>query len=315
MSRLIALAGPTAVGKSRLGLLLAEALGGEIICADSRQIYAELDIGTAKPTQAEQARVPHHLFGVADPRETYTVAQFCQAAETAVAGIQARGRVPILVGGTGLYFRTLLYDYSIPEVAPQPDLRQRLHAEEAAAPGCLHRRLQQSDPLAAERLHAHDIRRLVRALEVETITGRPISYWQSRSPGLNRPCLYLALTSPQPLLWRRIQLRIEAMFAEGLLTEVASLRERYGRELPLLQTLNYVEAGDYLDGCRSLDATREAMFIHTRQYAKRQLTWFRRDAEIQWHTLTDADGLEELAGQLIRQYRQLASQTPANREA
>lgn len=299
---LIALAGPTAVGKSSLGLMLAEQLGGEIICADSRQIYAELDIGTAKPTVTEQARAPHHLFGIADPRETYTVAQFCAAAETAIGDIHARGRVPILVGGTGLYFRTLLYDYTIPEVAPQPELRDRLNAEEAAEPGCLHRRLQQSDPSAAARLHANDTRRIVRALEVEAVTGRPISHWQSRSQGLNRPCLYLALTSPQPVLWPRIQARIDAMFTEGLLAELEGLRQRYGKDLPLLQTLNYAETGDYLDGVCSLDEAKQAMFVHTRQYAKRQLTWFRRDAEIRWHSLGAAEDLDALARSVARQY-------------
>lgn len=299
---LIALAGPTAVGKSELGLLLAERLGGEILCADSRQIYRDLSIGTAKPDGAEQARAPHHLFDMADPRETFTVAQYREAAEAAISDVQARGRVPILVGGTGLYFRTLLYDYSIPEVAPQPELRAELEALEAAEPGVLHRRLQQSDPVTAERLHLNDLRRIVRALEVEQITGQPISHWQTRSPGLSRPCHYLAITAPKEILYRRIQQRIERMFSDGLLAEVSALRERYGADLPLLQTLNYAETGQHLDGNLSLEATKEAMFIHTRQYAKRQQTWFKRDAEIQWHSLSERRELEALADRLTAEF-------------
>lgn len=305
---LIALAGPTAVGKSSLGLMLARrlkgvhGLGGEIICADSRQIYRDLDIGTAKPSLAEQSEVPHHLFGIADPRETYTVAQYRDAAEACIRDVLARGAVPILVGGTGLYFRTLLYDYSIPEVAPQLDLRQRLLAQEETTPGSLYLQLQQCDPIAAQRLHPNDTRRLIRALEVEAVTGQPISHWQSRSQGLNRPCLYLALTSPQAVLWERIQARIEAMFAEGLVAEVMGLRQRYGRDLPLLDTLNYIETGEYLDGRCSLAEARQAMFIHTRQYAKRQLTWFRRDSEIQWHQVSTGADLDALADLVQAQY-------------
>ncbi len=305
---LIALAGPTSVGKSELGLLLAERLDGEILCADSRQIYRELSIGTAKPDAAEQARVPHQLFDIADPRETFTVAQYREAAEAAIQEVSARGRVPILVGGTGLYFRTLLYDYSIPEVPPQEALRAELEAQEALEPGVLHRRLQQSDPITAERLHLNDVRRIVRALEVEHVTGQPISHWQTRSSGLSRPCRYLAVTALKEILYRRIQQRIERMFMDGLLDELKSLREIYGADLPLLQTLNYAETGQYLDGLLSLEAAKEAMFIHTRQYAKRQQTWFKRDAEIQWHVLNERRELEALADRLAAEIRQEMAQ-------
>ncbi|HEY9838955.1 MAG TPA: tRNA (adenosine(37)-N6)-dimethylallyltransferase MiaA [Candidatus Obscuribacterales bacterium] len=298
---LVALAGPTAAGKSALGLLLAQTLDAEIICADSRQIYKHLDIGTAKPTPEERHAVPHQLFDIADPCETFTVAQYCEAASACIAEVSARGRVPILVGGTGLYFRTLLYDYSIPEVPPQAELRRELEAEDRSDPGCLYRRLQAKDPPSALKLHPNDLRRIVRALEVEAITGRPISAWQSRSQQLRRPCRYLALTSPQDVLWRRIRQRIDAMFAAGLLAELEGLRARYGRDLPLLQTLNYAESGQHLDGILSLEAAKEAMFIHTRQYAKRQLTWFRRDTEIEWHSVSEAQDISRLAEQLARE--------------
>lgn len=302
---LIALAGPTAVGKSELGLLLAERLGGEILCADSRQIYKDLDIGTAKPEPEDYARAPHRLFDIADPRETYTVAQYRQAAEAAIAEVRAKGKLPILVGGTGLYFRTLLYDYSIPEVPPQPELRARLEAEDAADPGCLHRRLSVSDPVAAARLHANDLRRIVRALEVEAVTGEPISHWQSRSQGLRQGVLYYALTAPKLLLHRRIAQRIERMFGQGLAAELEGLRARYGADLPLLQTLNYAETGDYLDGKITLPQAKEAMLIHTRQYARRQLTWFRRDAEIEWCELQEARELAPLADRIAARLQEI----------
>lgn len=298
---LIAIAGPTAVGKSALALSLAQSLAGEILCADSRQIYKDLDIGTAKPSLQEQSLVPHHLFDIADLRETFTVAQYRRAAEEAIAEIQSRGKVPILVGGTGLYFRTLLYDYQIPKVEPQPELRQRLEAQEAQSPGSLHQQLQASDPITASKFHPNDVRRIVRALEVQALTGQAISHWQGRSEGLQYDCLYLALHSPKELLYQRIQDRIEVMIQDGLFDEVKALRQQYGADLPLLETLNYIESAQFLDGQITLEQAKEAMFIHTRQYAKRQMTWFRRDAEIQWHEVTDKQSLERIQNHLLKQ--------------
>ncbi len=302
---LIAIAGPTAVGKSALALSLAQTLNGEILCADSRQIYKDLDIGTAKPSLAEQALVPHHLFDIANLRETYTVAQYRQAAETAIAEVQSRGKIPILVGGTGLYFRTLLYDYQIPKVEPQVELRQRLEAQEAASPGSLHQQLQLSDPLTASKFHPNDTRRIVRALEVQAVTGQGISHWQGRSEGLQHNCLYVALHSPKELLYQRIQQRIDVMIQEGLFDEVQALRQQYGADLPLLKTLNYIESAQFLDQKITLDQAKEAMFIHTRQYAKRQMTWFRRDAEIQWQEVTGQESLERIQNDLLAQARDL----------
>jgi tRNA dimethylallyltransferase len=288
--KLIVITGPTAVGKSSLALKLARANNGELLCADSRQIYRDLDIGTAKPSRLEQAEIPHHLFDIADPRETFTLTEYLDAAEKALADIWQRGHLAILVGGTGLYLNSLLYAYQIPKVAPQTALREELNElEQSQGEGYLHRQLTDIDPAAAARLHPKDLRRIVRALEVFKTTGKKLSDQQTRSQELRFPCLYLGLSMPRALLEKRIVARIAQMTAEGLIEEVQSLRERYGRDLPLLQTLNYREIGDYLDHKMSLKESQTAMHIHTRQYAKRQMTWFRKDPHLHWFELSSAD--------------------------
>jgi tRNA dimethylallyltransferase len=275
---LIVIAGPTASGKSQLALTLAQALNGVLICADSRQIYRDFEIGTAAPNEAERALVPHALFNVIDPRHTYTVAEYQQAVEALLPELWATGKTPILVGGTGLYLRSLLYAYQIPEVPPQDSLRQQLNAQEAQESGCLHRQLQAVDAESAARLHPHDTRRIIRALEVYHLTGQAISALQKRSSTPRYPhCAYLGLRVERGLLEQRIRARIALMLEQGLIAEVERLRSTYGHDLPLLQTLNYLEVSDYLDGKLDLPQTQELMAIHTRQYAKRQMTWFRQD--------------------------------------
>lgn len=299
---IIALAGPTASGKSTLGLALAEALDGEIICVDSRQIYRELNIGTATPEPEEMARVRHHLFSFVDPRQSYSAAAYRKAAEAAIVDCQQRNKLPILVGGTGLYFRTLLYAYTLPEVPAQEKLRAELEAREAAQPGALYAELQEVDPLSATRWHANNVRRSVRALEVYYVTGKPISSFQERS-SLRSDCHYFALDLPKADLYQRIQQRIHQMLQQGLLDEVQQLCERYGKDLPILQTLNYAEIIAYFEGKMSLEEAQERMFIHTRQYAKRQRTWFRRDREVQWLNLDAQTDRAQLGRQLAQDLR------------
>ncbi len=289
---IIAIAGSTASGKTQLALELAAQLDGEILCADSRQIYRELDIGTAKPSQAEQAQVPHHLFDIAEPLENFTLSQYCQAAENCFAQIEAKDRLPFLVGGTGLYFRSLLYDYTLPQVKPQADLRTELETWDNQR---LAMELQRVDPISAERLHLNDRRRKIRALEVYQVTGQPISQWQTRSQTINRRCLYLGLRVPKERLYQRIQQRIQIMIDQGLIEEVEQLRQKYGKDLPLLQTLNYAEINAYLDQHWDLESAKEKMFIHTRQYARRQITWFKRDQEIKWFELNSSADLKQAA--------------------
>lgn len=280
---LIVITGPTASGKSELALEVAHQNEGELICADSRQIYRDLNIGTAKPTAAEQALVRHHLFDIADPRETFTVSQYLQAVHATLQDIWQRGKLPILVGGTGLYIKSLLYDYQIPAVPPQTALRQALLAEEAYhGEGWLYRQLQLQDAETAARLSPRDLRRIIRALEVQAVTGQPLSKQQQRSPELRYSCLYIGLQLPRSILEERIRRRIDTMMASGLVAEVRYLQQKYGSDLPLLQTLNYRETADYLAGRMTLEESCHAMFIHTRQYAKRQMTWFRKDPGLHW---------------------------------
>ncbi len=280
---LIVIAGPTASGKSQLALALSQAFNGALICADSRQIYQDFEIGTAAPPAAERALAPHHLFNVIDPRHTYTVAEYQAAVQSLLPQIWDAGHVPILVGGTGLYLRSLLYAYQIPEVPPQENLRHTLETQEQADPGYLHSQLQHVDPDSAARLHPRDIRRIIRALEVYQVTGQPISAMQQRSTELRYPhCIYLGLRVERSLLEQRIRTRISAMINAGFVAEVEHLRATYGADLPLLQTLNYIEIADYLDGKSTLPQAQELMAIHTRQYAKRQMTWFRQDPSIHW---------------------------------
>ena len=280
---LIVITGPTASGKSSLALDIAREHQGEIVCADSRQIYQELNIGTAKPSLEERAEIPHHLFDIAHPMETFTVSQYLTAAEQALSDIWQRGKRAVLVGGTGLYLKSLLYAYQIPQVPPDETLRQHLlQLETEQGSGTLHHRLAQVDPVSASLLHPHDLRRVIRALEVFETTGTPLSEQQKRSDTLRFPCLYLGLMMPRPLLEKRIIQRIAEMITQGLTTEVEYLRQKYGKTLPLLKTLNYIEIGDFIDGMCTLAQAQEAMHIHTRQYARRQINWFRKDPGIDW---------------------------------
>lgn len=297
---LIAVAGPTASGKTLFSLQLAQALQGEIICADSRQIYKNMRIGTAQPSLAEQTQVPHHLFDCVDPRETYSVASYRRTALAHIQAIEARHKQALLVGGTGLYFRTLLYDYGLPEVPAQPALREAL---EKLPLSTLKAELMQVDPIAGERIHLNDRFRLVRALEVFKTTGTPISAFQTRSQGLSIPCIYVGLRLPKDYLYARIQARITQMFDEGLIDEVKQLQNQYGDDLPLLKTLNYAEVVAYRQGLYTLAEAQEKMFIHTRQYARRQRTWFQRDQEIHWFDITGPEDIQAAVDWVVEAHK------------
>ncbi len=281
---LLAIVGPTASGKTELALELAQRFAAEIINADSRQVYRGLDIGSAKPTVAERQRVPHHLVDVADPDEEFHCARFLKLAEDAIRGVRARGRRILVVGGTGLYLRVLRGGL-FPAPSRDPQLRAQWMARERAEPGFLHRQLVKVDEQCARRLHPRDHVRLVRALEVYYKTGRPMSAWQAehRFATGKYEVVLLAVDLPRAELYRRIDHRCRCMIEAGLVEEVRDLYARgYGPDLPALQSLGYREIGAYVRGEWSLDEATAAMARATRRFAKRQLTWFRREPIVRW---------------------------------
>ncbi len=298
---LIVICGPTAVGKTALALQLAGRYPIEVISADSRQVYRLMDIGTAKPTPEERVAVPHHLLGVVWPDEPFDAARYAELAATAIDGVLARGKIPVLVGGTGLYIRVLTE--GLAEVPPADcALRAHLHqeAERFGAPE-LHRRLVAVDPAAASILHPNDLVRIVRALEVFTLTGHPLSTFQ-REHGFQDHryrLLKLGLTMERNDLYQRIDQRAVAMFAGGLFEETEGLlRAGYAPELKSMQTIGYREAARFLRGEISKDQALADLQQATRRYAKRQLTWFRADPEMIWvDSLRESDNIQMLIDQ------------------
>ena len=285
MKTIIAVVGPTASGKTRLGVELARALGGEVVSADSMQVYRRMDIGTAKPTSAEQHGIPHHMLDVADPEENYSVARYVQEAVPVVESILDRGKVPILVGGTGLYVDSLLSGRSF--AAFNSEWRQKLQERrerEGIEP--LLEELQKIDPEAAERLHPSNEKRILRALEVWYETGKTISEHNRETQAL--PPRYQAVRiglnfTDRRHLWARIDQRVENMVRQGLYDEIRALLES---GVPLnctaMQAIGYKEFVRALTTGGDLDEAKEIVKLRTRQYAKRQLTWFRRNADTAW---------------------------------
>ena len=281
---LIVLLGPTAVGKTETALQLAERLNGEIVSADSRLFYRGMDIGTAKPSPAELARVPHHLVDVAAPDETWSLAMFQRAAQAAIAEIHARGRLPFQVGGTGQYIRAVTEGWEIPEVPPDFRLRHALEAWAAEiGPEGLYRRLAVLDPEAADRIDPRNLRRTVRALEVILRTGERFSSQKSRREPPYR-VLQLGLTRPRPELYARIDARIDAMLAAGFLEEVRGLLAAgYAPDLPSMSAIGYRQMVQVLQGEITLEEAVILMKRLTRQFVRRQANWFKADdPNIRW---------------------------------
>jgi tRNA dimethylallyltransferase len=274
---LLAIVGPTAVGKTALSIALAQALGGEIISADSRQVYRGMDIGTAKPTATERAAARHHLIDVVDPDEEFSLARYQDLANAAISRIAARGRLPLLVGGTGQYLAAVLEGWQIPRVPPQPELRAALEREAAEhGAAALHARLSQLDPAAAAGMLPTNVRRVIRALEVYQITGRPISEQQTRQPPPYQ-ARTLWLTLPAGELYARIDARVDGMIAAGLVDEVRELLDRgYGWDLPAMSSLGYREFQPYFVGESTLAEAIQRLKYDTHAFARRQPNWFRR---------------------------------------
>jgi tRNA dimethylallyltransferase len=298
---LILLIGPTAVGKTELAIQLAARLNGEIVSADSRLFYRGMDIGTAKPTSEERARVPHHLIDVANPDETWSLAVFQQKAMEIIADIHSRSKLPFLVGGTGQYVRAVTEGWAPPEVEPDERLRGELEKmKEEKGADWLHAKLHMLDPQAAEKIDARNVRRTVRALEVILTTGKPFSRQrrQSTSP---YSLLTIGLKRPREELYQRIDERIEAMFAAGFLDEVQTLLHKgYSPELPSMSAIGYREAIRVLKGQMSIEQAKVEMRRATRVFVRRQANWFKEeDPNIHWFE-ADRENVADLIENFIR---------------
>ena len=283
---LIVLTGPTAVGKTKASITLAKRIGGEIISADSMQVYRHMDIGSAKITKEEMADVPHYLIDVLEPEEEFHVVRFQQMAKAAMADIYSRGKIPIIVGGTGFYIQALLYDIDFTENEGDSVYREKLEAlakEKGAA--YLHGQLAMVDPKSAEEIHANNIKRVIRALEFYHQTGQKISEHNERERQKESPYqfCYFVLNDRRECLYERIDQRVDQMIRNGLVQEVQTLKERgCTKQMVSMQGLGYKEIFSYLEGDCSLE---EAVYIikrDTRHFAKRQLTWFKRERDVIW---------------------------------
>lgn len=278
---MVAVVGPTASGKTELAIRLAQQRSGELISADSRQIYRGCDIGTNKPTPAELGGVPIHLIDLVDPGEPFTVADFARLGRGVVGAVAARGRLPVLQGGTGLYLRSLLDGWNLGEAPPNPTLRANLERRlQLEGRGPLDAELRAIDPGAADRAQ-HNPRRLIRALEIYAATGRPPSAVRRTDPP-PWTIVMLGLDVPLDVLDRRIEMRVRRMIEQGFVEEVARIRKTRPRADLRLLGHGYPELAAYLDGALSLDEAQQSTIRQVRQYARRQLTWFRADHRVQW---------------------------------
>lgn len=294
----LAVVGPTASGKSDLGLRLALGLGGEIISCDSMQIYRGMDIGTAKPTQSERAAVRHHLIDIADPETPFSCADYAALARAAIADVQSRGKLPILVGGTGLYFESAVWNRTLESPGGDPALRAKLDSrptEENFA------RLSELDPDSAAAIHPNNRSRVIRALEIVLTTGIPKSEWDRRSrenaPGYDTRILTLTAFDRE-VLYRRIDRRVDRMMEQGLLDEVRRLN--LSPDSTAGQAIGYKELADFLAGREELPAAVEKIKQASRNYAKRQITWFKRYKEATVCDLCDPDGMENIVKLLLK---------------
>ncbi|MGI5838302.1 MAG: tRNA (adenosine(37)-N6)-dimethylallyltransferase MiaA [bacterium] len=284
--RVIVIVGPTAVGKTRVSIALAQRCAGEIISADSMLVYRGMDIGTAKPTPAERQGVPHHLIDIIDPDEPFSVADYQREALTVIADIISRGNTPILVGGTGLYVQAVTDNYEFSESTTDWSLRRRLEAEaDLLGNHHLHARLREVDPVTAKRLHPNDRRRVIRALEVYRQSGIPMSEsGQKKDAALPYRFHRFGLTLAREQLYRRIEERVDTMLANGLLEEVKGLLVAgFSPELFPLRSLGYKQLIEHLRGDYDLATAAELIKRDTRRFAKRQMTWFKRDQRITWY--------------------------------
>lgn len=292
-NKMIILTGPTAVGKTALSIALARSVGGEIISADSMQVYKYMDIGSAKISTEEMQGIPHHMIDVLMPEEEFNVCCFKKMAKEALAGIYERGHVPVVAGGTGFYIQALLYDIDFSAEEEHLEVRRRLEEIGAEKGGnYLHERLQMIDPVSARLIHPNNVKRVIRALEFHELNGYPISRHNQnqRQKKAAYDYCYFVLNDDRAVLYQKIDERVDAMLANGLVKEVAALKERgYHKNMVSMQGLGYKEILAYLDGECSFDEAVYLIKRDTRHFAKRQLTWFRREKNVIWINKPDFD--------------------------
>ncbi|WP_409294288.1 tRNA (adenosine(37)-N6)-dimethylallyltransferase MiaA [Peribacillus sp. SCS-26] len=289
--KVLAIIGPTAVGKTRLSVELAQRFNGEIISGDSMQIYRGMDIGTAKITPAEMDGIPHHLIDIKDPHESFNAAEFQRLASGLISDITARGRLPIIAGGTGLYIQSVLYGYQFPDM-PSDEAYRGLLEEKAAAlgPEAVYRELQAVDPESAARIPYQNTRRVIRALEIYHCTGRTMSEQLEDQPKeLKYDSLVVGLDMEREKLYSRINQRVDIMAAQGLKEEVQTFYRQGLRDCQSIQAIGYKELYDYFDGTVSFEEALENLKQNSRRYAKRQLTWFRNKMEVAWFDMGSGD--------------------------
>ena len=307
---LIILTGPTAVGKTKLSIDLAKAMGGEIVSADSIQVYRHMDIGSAKVTKSEMGGVPHHLIDVLDPTEEFNVVIFQKMAKKAVEGILNRGHIPVVVGGTGFYIQALAYDIDFTENDQDRTLRLELERIAGEKGGeYLHKMLEEVDPAAADQIHANNIKRVIRAIEFYRQTGTRISEHNEAERKKSSPyqLFYYVLNTHRSILYDRVEWRVEQMMEQGLLEEVKKLAAMgCARDMVSMQGLGYKELLDHLEGRCTLEEAVYTIKRDSRHFAKRQLTWFKREKDVRWLNLPDFhDNLTEVLDHILQETREL----------
>lgn len=292
---MIVLIGPTAVGKTRLSIELAKKFNGEIISGDSMQIYKGMDIGTAKITREEMEGVPHHLIDIKEPDESFSTAEFQELVRKKISEISSRGKMPMIVGGTGLYIQSVIFDYHFTEAPSDPVFRRSLE-EEAETKGqeFVHGKLKEVDPESASRIHPNNVRRVIRALEIIHCTGKTAGELQeNQSPELLYDTAIIGLTMDREMLYNRINLRVDLMMEQGLLGEVKYFYEKGLKDCQSIQAIGYKELYDYFDGKVPLEEAIENLKQNSRRYAKRQLTWFRNKMIVEWFDMSESKDAEK----------------------
>ncbi|MED1408036.1 MULTISPECIES: tRNA (adenosine(37)-N6)-dimethylallyltransferase MiaA [Bacillus] len=288
--------GPTAVGKTKLSIDLAKALNGEIISGDSMQIYRTMDIGTAKVTTDEMDGIPHYMIDIKNPEDSFSVAEFQERVRKYIREITERGKLPIIVGGTGLYIQSVLFDYQFTDEAGDAIYREQME-KLALERGVeyVHKKLQEVDPESAERIHANNVRRVIRALEIFRTTGEKMSnQLEKQENELLYDVSLIGLTMDRDMLYDRINLRVDLMIEQGLLEEVKGLHERGVRDCQSIQAIGYKELYDCFENRVSLEEAVSQLKTNSRRYAKRQLTWFRNKMDVAWFDVTDGEKTSEI---------------------